>query len=167
MDIIVTSGTGYGKTPLSAFDSALKDAGVYNFNLIYISSIIPARSSMKLKKFKASRKQYGDRLYVVRSEIRSRESGKCIGAALGWYQLKNGKGVFVEHEEMGETEGAVESNLTAEIKKSLTDLCRARGFPYAEKRMQMKMRTVKVTDSSACTLVLAVYKAERWGDTHE
>ena len=116
----------------------------------------------KVKKFKATRKQYGDRLYVVRAETRSRESGKCIGAALGWYQLKSGRGIFVEHEEIGETESAVESNLTAEIKKSLTDLCRARGFPYAEKRMQMKMRILKVTDSSACTLVIAVYKSELW-----
>ncbi|MBI4225698.1 hypothetical protein HY612_01155 [Candidatus Roizmanbacteria bacterium] len=165
MDIFITSGIGYGKTPLSAFDAALKDVGVYNFNLIYISSIIPAASVIKLKKFKAARKQYGDRLYVVRSEIRSRESGKCIGAALGWYQLKNGKGVFVEHEEIGETESAVESNLTAEVKKSLTDLCRLRGFPFAEKRMQMKMRTVKVTNSAACTLVLAVYKSEKWDIT--
>jgi len=162
MDIFITSGIGYGKTPLSAFDAALKDAGVHNFNLIYISSIIPSDSSIKVKKFKATRKQYGDRLYVVRAETRSRESGKCIGAALGWYQLKSGRGIFVEHEEIGETESAVESNLTAEIKKSLTDLCRARGFPYAEKRMQMKMRILKVTDSSACTLVIAVYKSELW-----
>ena len=162
MDIFITSGIGYGKTPLSAFDAALKDAGVHNFNLIYISSIIPPDSSIKVKKFKATRKQYGDRLYVVRAENRSRESGKCIGAALGWYQLNNGKGVFVEHEEIGETEGAVESNLTAEIKKSLTDLCRSRGFPHAEKRMQMKMRILKVTDSAACVLVVAVYKSELW-----
>ena len=162
MDIFITSGIGYGKTPLSAFDAALKDAGVHNFNLIYISSIIPSDSSIKVKKFKATRKQYGDRLYVVRAENRSRESGKCIGAALGWYQLNNGKGVFVEHEEIGETEGAVESNLTAEIKKSLTDLCRSRGFPHAEKRMQMKMRILKVTDSSACVLVVAIYKSYLW-----
>ena len=104
MDIFITSGIGYGKTPLSAFDAALKDAGVHNFNLIYISSIIPSDSSIKVKKFKATRKQYGDRLYVVRAETRSRESGKCIGAALGWYQLKSGRGIFVEHEEIGETQ---------------------------------------------------------------
>lgn len=162
MDIYLTSGVGYGKTTLSAFDAALKDAGVHNFNLIYISSIIPPFSQIKVKKFKAARKQYGDRLYVVRAENRSRESGKCIGAALGWYQLKSGKGVFVEHEEIGETESAVEANLTSEIKKSLTDLCRIRGFSHAEKRMQIKMRIIKVTASAACVIVAAVYKSESW-----
>ena len=164
MDICITTGAGYGKSPLSAFDAALNDAGVHNFNLIYLSSIIPAETSIKFKKFTASRRQYGDRLYVVRAEIRSRESGKYIGAALGWYQLKNGRGVFVEHEEIGETESAVKSNLTTEVKRSLTDLCRSRGYPNTEKRMQIKMRILKVTDSSACALVVAVYKSEKWGN---
>ena len=162
MEIIITSGTGHGKTPLSAFDAALKDAGAHNYNLIYISSIIPKGAVLKLKKFEPNRDEYGHRLYCVKAEIRSREVGKYIGAALGWYQLSDNRGVFVEHEEIGETEESVRSSLTKEIHESVTDLCHVRNYPLDKKNIKMKMTTVKIDHSSASALVLAVYKSEGW-----
>lgn len=162
MTINITTGQGYGKTTLSAFDAALKDAGVYNYNLIVLSSIIPTGSVVKTRVFQADPKEYGNRLYVVKADMRSRESGKYIGTALGWFQLPDGRGVFVEHEEIGETKEAVESNLTQEVKKSLSDLCRARNFRATEQDMNMKMSVMKVTDYAACSLVLAVFKSESW-----
>lgn len=38
---IVTSGAGTGSTPLNAFDKALLNAGIGNFNLIKVSSVLP------------------------------------------------------------------------------------------------------------------------------
>lgn len=162
MKIYVTLGKGHGKTTLSAFDAALKDAGVYNYNLITLSSIIPQGSKVYERKFKSPKDSYGNRLYLVKSEIRSRESGKFIGAALGWYQIEDGRGVFVEHEGIGETKEAVESNLLEEVKESLSDICRFRSFPISEKKMKIKINIVKVEDSAACALLLAVYKDEGW-----
>lgn len=162
MEIIITTGRGYGKTTLSAFDAALKDAGVYNYNLVTLSSIIPTGAVVKTRFFDANPQEYGYRLYVVKAEMRSRESGKFIGAALGWVQQPDGRGVFVEHEEVGETREAVESNLTKEVKKSLSDLCRFRNFRATEDDMRMKMNVIKVTDSPACALIIAVYKSEPW-----
>ena len=162
MNIYITSGKGYGKTPLSAFDAALKGAGVYNYNLITLSSIIPPNTVIRMKKFRSTPAEYGNRLYVVKAEIRSRESGKYIGSALGWYQLADGRGVFVEHEEIGETKEAIGANLREEIHKSLTDLCKFRRFPIIKKNMKMKISLVKVEDSPACALVIAVYKSEPW-----
>lgn len=162
MEIIITSGIGHGKTPLSAFDSALKDAGAHNYNLIYISSIIPKDGNLKIKKFEAKRNEYGYRLYCVKAEMRSREAGKYIGAALGWYQLSDGKGVFVEHSEIGETEDSVKSNLIKEVEESLTDLCRIRNYPLNKKNMKIKLSITKIEDSAASTLVLAIYKVEKW-----
>ena len=43
----VFSGIGKGETALSAFDAALKQAGVYNYNLICLSSIIPPGAIVK------------------------------------------------------------------------------------------------------------------------
>lgn len=162
MNITIMSGKGYGKTPLSAFDAALKDAGIYNYNLITMSSIIPPGSKIKEKKFVTPDDEYGNKLYVVKSEIRTRESGKFIGAALGWYQLPDGRGVFVEHEEIGETKDAVESNLSDNIRKSLIDLCHFRDIRVVEKRMKMKTSILEVKDSPASVLVLGVYKSEGW-----
>ena len=162
MIIYVTSGIGEGKTPLSAFDAALKDAGVHNFNLIILSSVIPPKSVIKLRKFKAKSEDWGNKLYIVKAEIRSRQSGMYIGSALGWYQMKDGKGVFVEHEEIGQTIEAVESNLKKEVQNSLHDLCRIRQLSIVEKKLKMKMCIAKVTDQPTSVLVIAVYKSEGW-----
>ena len=160
MTIYITTGKGYGKTLISAFDSALKTAGVYNYNLLRLSSIIPPESIIKVKKYKANPEHYGDRLYIVKAEYRTRESGKYIGAAMGWYQLADGRGVFVEHGEIGETKEAVELNLRQEVKNSLKDLCRFRKYPIIERRMKSKINIIQVNDLAACVLVIAVFKSE-------
>ena len=51
MKITVTSGTGEGPTALAAFDAALLNAGVANYNLIYLSSAIPNGGSIERSKF--------------------------------------------------------------------------------------------------------------------
>lgn len=38
----IVSGTGKGKYPLSAFDNALRDAGIGDYNLVKVSSILPS-----------------------------------------------------------------------------------------------------------------------------
>lgn len=162
MDIIVMSGKGHGKTPLSAFDAALMDAGISNYNLIVLSSVIPPKSVIKFRKFKAKKEEWGHKLYLVKAEIRSRQSGMHIGSALGWYQMKDGRGVFVEHETVGETKEAVESNLKEEVHNSLHDLCKTRHIFVTEKDLNMKMCIARVTDQPTCALVVAVYKSEGW-----
>ena len=39
--IVLSTGLGVGPTALAAFDAALLDAGVANYNLICLSSVIP------------------------------------------------------------------------------------------------------------------------------
>ena len=48
LDITVRTGTGSGRTLLSAFDHALLDAGVANFNLVTLSSVIPQNGRFRL-----------------------------------------------------------------------------------------------------------------------
>lgn len=162
MKIYITTGKGVGRTPISAFDAALKDARVYNYNLVYLSSIIPPDTDIELRKIPEDLSKWGDRLYVVRAEMRSRESGKYIGAALGWCQFEDGRGIFVEHEEIGETKDAVEGNLKEEVRKSLGDMCKARKIQVNEDKFQMILCTTKVKDLPASVLVVAVYKSEDW-----
>lgn len=163
MDIYVISGEGHGSTLLSAFDAALKDAGVYNYNLLQLSSIIPPNSKIKIKKLKENIDEYGHKLYVVKAEKRSRETGKYVGAAIGWYQYDDGRGVFVEHEEIGQTKEAVESSLMDSVNKSIIDLCTARDIKFRKSKMGIKLSIVEVKDSAAsCALVVAVYKSEGW-----
>lgn len=165
MEIRVVSGIGTGETPLSAFDAALKEAGAYNYNLITLSSIIPPRSTVvELAHLESPTEEYGHRLYVVKSEIRSYEVGKYIAAGLGWYQSRDGdgRGVFVEHEVLGDTEVAVNSEIAWRIKSSIEDLCKFREVEYMEREAKMTVAMTKITKHPTSALVLAVYKSEGW-----
>jgi arginine decarboxylase len=162
MKIYLTTGVGYGKTPLSAFDGALADAGVMNFNLIVLSSVIPPATEVVHEKMPVNESEWGNKLYCVKAEMRSRQSGRFIGAALGWYQLEDGRGVFVEHEETGEIESSVEADLKEEVKRSIMDLCKNRNIDFQEEKMGIKIRTTQVKDLPASVIVVAAYKSEDW-----
>lgn len=164
MEIIVVSGVGRGRTTLSAFDSALKDAGVYNYNLITLSSIIPPGSKVvKVKRYESPSEEYGYKLYVVKAEIRSEEVGKYIAAGIGWYQLEDDRGIFVEHEIKGETRVAVESEINLRIKNSLKDLTKFRRIKFDESKVKSLISLTQIKDSPTSVLVLAVYQSEGWG----
>ncbi len=163
MDIKVVCGMGSGKTTLSAFDSALKSAGVYNYNLIALSSIIPPGSKVnRVKRHKTPLSEFGHRLYVIKAEIRSEEAGKFIAAGLGWYQLEDGRGLFVEHDIKGETRIAVESEISGRIENSLKDLCKFRHIKFDSKNVRSATSITQIKDHPTCVLVLAVYQSEGW-----
>lgn len=163
MTITITASAGYASTLLSAFDSALFSAGVSNYNIIQLSSIIPPGSKIKkVKKYKTPKADFGKRLYVVKAEMRSNEAGKFIAAGVGWYQLEDGKGFFVEHEIIGETKVAVESEINFRIINSLRDMCTFRRIPFKAAKVHSMLSIMQVKSHPSCVLVLAVFKAEPW-----
>ena len=164
MIIHVVSGKGEGTTLLSAFDNALEDAGVYNYNIVPLSSIIPPQSKVvKEYRFKAPADEYGHRLYVVKAEIRSAETDKFIASGLGWYQFgDDNRGVFVEHETKGDTAKIVRSEIEFRIKHSLKDLCRFRNVPFHENRIRSLISVAEIKSLPTSVLVMAAYQSEGW-----
>jgi len=162
MKITLTSGVGTGSTLLSAFDAALQDCGVSNYNIIVLSSVIPPHSEIVKEKYVTPDTEYGDRLYVVRAEERCDIKGKFIGAAIGWYQREDKGGLFVEHEMCGNSYEEVEQKLRSDVFSSLKDLCKFRNYPCQEKDINIEMNITQVQDSPTCVQVMAVYKSERW-----
>lgn len=163
MNIQVVSGNGEGKTLLSAFDAALKDCGVYNYNLIVLSSIIPPNSHIeKADCYQSPDFEYGHRLYVIKSERDSDIKGRALAAGLGWYQLADNRGMFVEHNAEGESEEEVRARVEKDIKDSLSDLAEFRGFPFDPDKVNFSITTAIVGDKPTSVLTLAVYKAEGW-----
>ena len=163
MEIKIVCGIGSGRTTLSAFDRALKDAGVYNYNLITLSSIIPPSTKVnKIRRYKTPPNEYGYKLYVVKAELRSEEAGKFIAAGIGWYQIEDGRGIFVEHEIKGETKVAVESEINLRIKNSLKDLAKFRKIKFNESKIRFAISLTQIKDSPTCALALAVYQSEGW-----
>ena len=163
MNIYVSSAFGRGKTLLSAFDQALQICGVYNYNLITLSSIIPKGTKIiKVDQYKAKKEEYGYKLYAVNWSIKSREVGKVIASGLGWYQIADGSGVFVEHDSTGYNPKRVEHDLLLKIEASLRDLCAFRAIPFEKSRMDYAIGIGKVQKEPSCALAIAAYKVEGW-----
>jgi arginine decarboxylase len=161
MQISVVSGVGHGSTLLSSFDDALRRCGVYNYNLIPLSSVIPPGSEI-VDGYDAPDNEFGHRLYVVKAEARSAEIGCAVAAGIGWYQWCDGRGVFVEHEVVGDTCHEASEEVALLIRSSLRDLCFARNVPFDEARVRCRITGADVIAGPTTSLVLCVYHAEGW-----
>ena len=154
MKITITSGVGVGKTPLAAFDTALLDAGVGNYNLLSLSSVIPPKSTLSCNKHVAPEGEYGHRLYVVISSQAANEPGQEAWAGLGWVQDEEQKGLFVELH--GDSELQVRQN----INDTLETMVANRNYCYGP--IQQKVAGIRCTDQPACAVVIAVYESQQW-----
>jgi len=157
MKIIITTGTGEGPTPLAAFDKALLDAGVANYNLIYLSSIIPPNSIIERKCYVTPPEEYGHRLYLVMASHRVEEVGVSAWAGIGWTQESTtGKGLFVE------LHGNSKHEVEQAIDQTLNSMIASRPSSYGPIQREVVGKTC--VDQPVCALVLAVYKSEGWDD---
>lgn len=153
--IQITCGTGEGQTKLSAFDAALFDAGIANYNLIKLSSVIPPKSKIEIKHLKINgEKGFGNRLYVVMAEKRESEKGREAWAGIGWVQAKDGRGLFVEHD------GSQQAEVIRLIKDTLTDMVKYRKDKYGEINYQVV--GARCEKQPVCALVSAVYQSQDW-----
>lgn len=165
MDIHVVSGAGEGQTLLSSFDAALRATGVHNYNLIYLSSIIPPGSKVvESETYQAPVEDYGQKLYVVRAEAQSDVAGTTIGAGVGWYQLADGRGMFVEHEltSVSLDKTAIEQKLRQLINQSLQDLCQFRQITFDSNNVHSRVMAQRVGDRPKTVVAIAAYRVEKW-----
>lgn len=156
MNIQISEGVGIGPTELSAFDQALVHAGIANYNLIYLSSVLPPGSEVAFEpKPEPPEGQWGDRLYVVMAQVRTSMRNQEAWAGIGWIQdRKTRQGLLVEHE------GHSEDEVRADIEHSLTALARNRGVNFGPQ--QMHIVGTKCTDLPTCALVAAVFESSSW-----
>ncbi len=91
--IVLTKGIGQGSTSLNAFDSALLNAGVGNFNLVRVSSIVPPNS--KIINLNTDSEDVlpavGSIIPTVYSYLISNRPGEKISVVLGIALPKNEK----------------------------------------------------------------------------
>jgi arginine decarboxylase len=158
MQIHIASGLGTGPTKLAAFDAALYDAGVANYNLLCLSSVIPPSTEIIIHEDDSKPVTpggWGDRLYVVMANQRVETPNTEAWAGIGWVQdPETNKGLFVEHE------GESEEKVRRDIQQSLESLMRIRNVDFGP--INMKVRGIRCTDQPVCALVVAVYQASDW-----
>jgi arginine decarboxylase len=98
MSIELVWGTGSGRTELGAFDAALSDANLHNYNLVELSSIVPEGATVdRVGALEPDRWGVGDLVAVVLASNTSATEGERIAAGLGWELAAEG-GVFVEND---------------------------------------------------------------------
>lgn len=155
MQIRIASAIGRGPTPLAAFDAALRGAGVEDYNLIALSSVIPTGASIVRSRFSTPPSEYGHRLYVVMAHEAAIRPGEEAWAGLGWTQeQESGRGLFVELH--GSSRRAVET----EIGSTLDAMKQARRYSYGKN--ESEIAGVVCEGEPVCALVIAVYASEGW-----
>lgn len=152
--ITVRTGSGSGRTRISAFDDALREAGVADFNLVTLSSVIPPRSTV-VRGHEALGGQHGDRLWCVLSAAYADQHGETVWAGLGWATDAETRGLFVEHH------SGNEASLRTQVRLSLEDLSRSRGGGYDE--TDVAVTSAHCVDDPVCAVVVAAYEVQGWG----
>ncbi|NVM52445.1 MAG: pyruvoyl-dependent arginine decarboxylase [Candidatus Helarchaeota archaeon] len=148
--IIIVKGIGQGSTALSAFDDALHNAGIGNFNLLELSSIVPKNATIKIQEKFDIPHEVGQIQPVVLSHTESNEKGLEISAGLGWALASEG-GVFVEISGCFGQRSCLEK-----IRLSLTDMTKRRAWNWDKKLNNYTVKTL-VKDSFSSVIVCAIY----------
>src|SRR3954452_25615431 len=96
LPISIRTAAGHGRTTVSAFDDALLGAGVANYNLIRLSSVIPQTGVISFDS-RPVKGEHGDRLYCVYAAATAEQPGDTAWAGIGWVRDESGRGLFIEH----------------------------------------------------------------------
>ena len=117
MDAIrVVGGRGTGPTALSAYDAALASVGLHDYNLLGVSSVVPAGVRVEAVGTAPDLGPAGNLLNVVeaRSTLAPGEEGPAC-AAIGWALPREGAGVIYEASgtDPGETRREIREGLRA------------------------------------------------------
>lgn len=82
-NIRVVWGTGTGPTAVASYDAALADAGVQDYNLATLSSVVPPGARVEAVGTAPDLGPVGGRLWTVQSRTTTAGPGRAA-AALGW-----------------------------------------------------------------------------------
>ena len=154
MDIHLVKGSGHGPTRIAALDAALFAAGISDYNLIPLSSILPPGSRLLSTPWRAEAKDYGNRLYLVVSTAHTPDDTTGAVAALGWVRSSDGRGFLVEDS------GGDRDTVVERVSRALEDMRQRRNLVEAESGCEVM--EVKAGSPHSCALVAAVFKSAPW-----
>ena len=120
------SGCGKAKEKLASFEMALRDAGIAEYNLVKVSSILPPNCKIINKKKGISMLSPGQIVFVVMSEQSTNEPGRQITASVGIAipPDRSKHGYLSEHHSYGQTKkesGIYSKNLAAYMLATIMD----------------------------------------------
>ena len=157
--VTLSTGTGSGPTALAAFDAALCAAGVGEYNLVRLSSVIPPGATLRHTGAEGQLTgRWGDKLFCVYASQVAEQVGEQAWAGIGWVlrQDDSGAGLFVEHE------GPTREGVLSDIHASLGDMVVRRGGGFSAPQVTLSSATCTQEGRPACALVVAGYETAGW-----
>lgn len=102
--IFFTKGVGVHKDKLASFETALRNAGIEKFNLVYVSSILPPNCKIIPKEEGLGHLKPGQIVFCVMARNETSEPNRLISSAIGAALPKdtNNYGYLSEHHSFGE-----------------------------------------------------------------
>jgi len=146
--IRVVWGTADGPTALSSYDAALAAAGVHNYNLVTLSSVIPAGPAIELAGTAPDLGPPGEALEVVQSAATA-APGERAAAGIGWARSEDGPGIFYE------VDGHDPDAVRAEIREGLAAGRELRDWEFVEEHVHVE--SVAPEERHASCVVIATY----------
>ncbi|ATW87407.1 arginine decarboxylase [Halohasta litchfieldiae] len=149
--IHVAGGVGVAPTEMSAYDAALADANLHNYNLITVSSVIPADGQLAVVDEAPDLGPAGNQLTVVQGKIVAGPDTdtESITTGIGW-ATGPGPGLFYE------ASGTDREAVAEEIRQGLAAGCELREWTFTEQ--DQKLSTAEPVDGSyTAAVVLAAY----------
>lgn len=150
--IRVVWGASEGPTELSAFDAALADAGIHNYNLMRLSSVIPAGPDIEVVGTAPDLGPVGEELHVVESSSVA-APGESAAAGIGWARSESGRGIFYE------VHGADADAVEAEIREGLAAGRELREWNFVDE--QVVVESIEADSEYAGVVVCATYGEAR------
>ena len=157
LEIRVSRGAGAGPTRLAAFDAALHAAGVADYNIVRLSSVIPPHAVVReVAGDDLVKGAQGDVAYCVYAAAYASTPGEQAWAGMTWatHLDGSGAGLFVEHT------AASEFTVRRDLKATLEAMSFSRGHAY-QVAGQMVSSAICV-DHPVCAVVVATYGTAGW-----
>ena len=108
--IRVVRGVGTAPTEMAWYDAALAAANIHNYNLVTVSSVVPAEATVEEVDVAPDLGPAGNRLTVVQARETTSTPGEHVVSGLGW---ATGPGPGLFYEASGHDEASVRESILA------------------------------------------------------
>lgn len=162
--IRVVRGTATGPTATASYDAALAAAGVENYNLVTVSSVVPGNADVEVVGTAPDLGPAGNRLTVV--QARATVEGRGVACAgLGWSREPSGPGIFYEVADVDSRAAdggavtaadALREDVAARVRDGLAAGRDLRDWDFEGERVLTETVTGEA-DAHATAVLLAVY----------
>jgi len=149
--IRVVWATATGPTAMASYDAALAAANVHDYNLVTVSSVIPAAATVDPVGTAPNLGPAGEALTVVRSRrtVGPDEAGP-VSAGVGWSRERDGPGIFYE------ASGDDPEDVHQRIRAGLAEGRRLREWDFDTEEVVVETADADA-DAYTTTVVVAAY----------